>query len=124
MKRKEVITIGIKASLVEWERAGGTDRFTSGLRSAEQVQAQHNVLLEVAQGLSGHRVEGDGSRGLGKPIGSVELGLSECSGMGWRLQDLDGASYSASLCAGFSARVERVRKGSHQKSIASATPED
>jgi len=122
--QKGSATVGIKASLIEWERAGGVDRFASGLRTAEYVSNYLDVLRRVAQGLSRHEMDSNDEGRFWQAVGSWELGLRECIGMGWRLQDLDGASYTPSVCAGFSARVEGVRKHGTQKSVASATLED
>jgi len=122
--QKGSATIGIKASLIEWERAGGTDRFTEGIRGDEFVQAYLEQLARVNEGLFRYGMAVDGAQPANGAIGSAALGLSECIGMGWRLQDLDGASYSASVCDGFSARIERIRERRAQKSVAPATSED
>jgi len=112
LSQKGVSTIGIKASLIEWERAGGTDRHGSGLRSAEYVSDYLKRLSAAAPWVLGYGVESAGDVfGFGS-TGSVQLGISECVGMGWRLQDLDGASYAPLVRAGFRASGEGVQPGS------------
>jgi len=117
-------TIGVKARLIEWERAGGSDRFNRGLRTAEQVQAYVELLLAIKERLSRYAVGNDADGGTADRTGAEALGLSECIGMGWRFQDIDGASYTASVCDGFSARRRRIQESRETKSVASATPKD
>jgi len=113
---------GVKASLIEWERAGGVDRPGSRVRTTQQLQDYLDVLAGVAQWLPGLGVASDCDGEGGPRPGSYWLGLSECEGMGWRLQDLDGCSFSSTVCAGFSARASRVRQGDDKIGVAPGTP--
>ena len=114
--------IGIKASLIEFERMDGRGGLTQRLRVAQR--SEHNGVVNAPNdteraGLGGSDV---GNGKVAQEWGSDAIGLSECEMLGFTSQLTGECDYSRYVCAGFSARIERVGRGRNPKSIASATP--
>ncbi|AXH79582.1 MAG: hypothetical protein [Circular genetic element sp.] len=110
MQQKGGTTIGIKASLIGFERVDGCDRFGGGFRGTKQRVPEHTVRHPPSQqnpytsGGSGVLAAGGGG------FGSEAIGLSECDMLGFESEDVECCAYSRYVCSGFSARVERIRR--------------
>ena len=115
-------TIGIKTSLIGFERASGCDRFGGGFSGTEQREDLLPVQCREDRESSGSVPDGGVLGGGPGDCGSAALGLSECDMLGFEPKSLECCSYSRFVCAGFSARIERVRQRGNKKGIAPATP--
>ena len=104
------VVIGIKSRLIEFSRHSRCNYGDAGIRDNEPVSAGSPDFEGGRCGTVRPSNQPVGTPARGGDWGSAAIGISECSMLGFEPEDARCCRFSRSVSAGFSARIERIRK--------------